>query len=62
MKTKEQVGAVLTFPVGVSEKKIRKHLLELQMKLQLDEPSWAFESIQTGTFDPACGSPVFYVP
>ena len=55
----KQVGAVVTFPEGVTEHEVKEALLKITAKLK---PEFRFESIQTGTFDPEWGHPVFYVP
>lgn len=48
-----QVGAVLTFPVGVTQDEVREALGKLGIK---------FDSATIATFDATYGSPVWYIP
>jgi hypothetical protein len=57
-----KVGAVLTFPEGVTEAQVRAFLEEWRGELEKDASEFAFDSIQTGSFNPDWGGPVFYVP
>jgi len=61
-KQRTKVGAVLTFPEGLTEKQVREFLSELQGELEKDGSKFVYESIQTGTYNPEWGGPVFYVP
>jgi len=54
-----QVGAVVIFPKGMTEREVKEALLKFGGTLP---PKQRIESIQTGSFDPEWGSPVFYVP
>lgn len=55
----KQVGAVVVFPAGMTEQQVRNALLQFGGTLP---PHHRIESIQTQTFNPDWGSPVFYVP
>lgn len=57
-----KVGAVITFPEGVTQQQVYEFLAELSDDLEKDGSKFSFDSIQTGRYDPDCGSPVFYVP
>ncbi len=48
-----QVGAVLTFPEGVSQDEVREALGKLGIEI---------ESATVATFDGEIGSPVWYIP
>lgn len=61
-KERTKVGAVITFPEGITEKEVREFLLEWQGDLQKDGSKFVYDSIQTGTYNPDWGGPVFYVP
>lgn len=49
----EKVGAVLTFPEGVSQDGVREALGKLGIEI---------DSATIATFDPTYGGPVWYVP
>ncbi len=61
-KKRLKVGAVLTFPEGLTEKKVREFLQEWQRELEKDESEFVYDSIQVGEYNPEHGGPVFYVP
>jgi hypothetical protein len=48
-----QVGAVLTFPVGVSQKEVREALGKLGIEI---------DSATVASFDGRYGGPVWYIP
>ena len=49
----DQVGAVITFPAGVSQDEVREALGKLGIEI---------ESATIATFNPEYGGPVWYVP
>lgn len=59
---KTKVGAVITFPEGISRQRVHKFLREWQADLDKDGSEFVFDSIQTGEYNPDWGGPVFYIP
>ena len=49
----DQVGAVITFPEGVSQDEVREALGKLGIEI---------DSVEVRTFDSRMGYPVWYIP
>ena len=58
-----KVGAVITFPEGLTPGQVATFLADWQADLVKENSEFAFDDqIQVGEYDPEIGSPVFYVP